>query len=77
MSPQDGDDDDDKFDLVIDGTGLTASIIAAAASWAGRKVLHVDKNAYYGSHWASLSIEQLDHWAEEHAGAGEAPSRHR
>jgi RAB protein geranylgeranyltransferase component A len=60
----------EKYDLVIKGTGLTESILAAAASWAGKKVLHVEKNTFYGSHWAALSIDQFDTWALENASEG-------
>ena len=62
--------EDDNYDIVIEGTGLTESILAAAASWAGKKVLHVEKNTFYGSHWAALSIDQIDTWAQENAGTG-------
>ncbi|KAK1382801.1 Rab escort protein 1 [Heracleum sosnowskyi] len=47
------------FDLIIIGTGLHESIIAAAASAAGKSVLHLDPNAFYGSHFASLSLPDL------------------
>ncbi|KAL8090093.1 hypothetical protein AgCh_039534 [Apium graveolens] len=47
------------FDLIIIGTGLHESIIAAAASAAGKSVLHLDSNAFYGSHFASLSLSDL------------------
>jgi hypothetical protein len=60
----------EKFDLVIKGTGLTESILAAAASWAGKKVLHVENNTFYGSHWAALSLDQIDNWALENASQG-------
>lgn len=62
--------EDDKYDLVIEGTGLTEAILAAAASWTGKKVLHVDKNDFYGSHWATLSLNQIDAWAQDNAGSG-------
>jgi hypothetical protein len=60
----------EKYDLVIKGTGLTESILAAAASWAGKKVLHVEKNTFYGSHWAALCLDQIDTWAIENASEG-------
>lgn len=47
------------FDLIIIGTGLHESIIAAAASAAGKSVLHLDPNAFYGSHFASLCLSDL------------------
>ncbi|CAL1386736.1 unnamed protein product [Linum trigynum] len=47
------------FDLVVIGTGLPESVIAAAASTSGKSVLHLDPNPFYGSHFASLSIPEL------------------
>jgi RAB protein geranylgeranyltransferase component A len=62
--------EDDAYDLVIEGTGLTESILAAAAARAGKKVIHIDKNAFYGSHWAALSITDLDQWVQQHSSDG-------
>ncbi|KAI5438553.1 rab escort protein 1 [Lathyrus oleraceus] len=47
------------FDLIIVGTGLSESIIAAAASAVGKTILHLDPNSFYGSHFASLSLEEI------------------
>ncbi|XP_045812878.1 rab escort protein 1 [Trifolium pratense] len=47
------------FDLIIVGTGLSESIIAAAASAVGKTILHLDPNSFYGSHFASLSLEDF------------------
>lgn len=47
------------YDLIIVGTGLSESIIAAAASAVGKTVLHLDPNSFYGSHFASLSIDEF------------------
>ncbi|KAK1306806.1 hypothetical protein QJS10_CPA10g00025 [Acorus calamus] len=47
------------FDLIVSGTGLPESILAASASAAGKSVLHVDSNPFYGSHFASLSFPSL------------------
>ncbi|KAK7307433.1 hypothetical protein VNO77_40492 [Canavalia gladiata] len=47
------------FDLIIVGTGLSESIIAAAASAVGKTILHLDPNPFYGSHFASLSLHDL------------------
>jgi RAB protein geranylgeranyltransferase component A len=66
--------EDENYDLVIEGTGLTESILAAAASWVGKKVLHVDKNSFYGSHWAALSLNEIDVWAQNNVGAGTVTS---
>ncbi|XVF02731.1 hypothetical protein REPUB_Repub04eG0199400 [Reevesia pubescens] len=47
------------FDLIVIGTGLPESIIAAAASTASKSVLHLDPNPFYGSHFSSLSLSDL------------------
>jgi hypothetical protein len=63
-------EDDTNFDVLIEGTGLTESILAAAVAWAGKKVLHVDRNTFYGSHWAALSIDEIDVWVQDNSGKG-------
>ncbi|KAJ7949886.1 Rab proteins geranylgeranyltransferase component [Quillaja saponaria] len=55
------------FDLVIVGTGLSESVIAAAASAAGKTVLHLDHNSFYGSHCASLSLNELTSFLSSHS----------
>ncbi|EFJ21498.1 hypothetical protein SELMODRAFT_106997 [Selaginella moellendorffii] len=51
--------DPDRFDAIVVGTGLPESILAAAAACGGRKVLHLDSNEFYGSEWASMTLDQL------------------
>ncbi|XP_024532569.1 rab escort protein 1 [Selaginella moellendorffii] len=51
--------DPDRFDAIVVGTGLPESILAAAAACSGRKVLHLDSNEFYGSEWASMTLDQL------------------
>ncbi|KAG8900348.1 Rab proteins geranylgeranyltransferase component A [Tulasnella sp. 403] len=51
------------WDVAILGTGLPESILAAALAKAGKKVLHLDENEYYGGDFASLSITELMGWA--------------
>ena len=41
------------------GTGLTECIISGLLSVKGKRVLHVDRNNYYGSDTASLSLANL------------------
>ncbi|XP_076274633.1 rab escort protein [Rhynchophorus ferrugineus] len=48
-----------EFDIIIIGTGLVESIISAAASRIGKRVLHVDTNDYYGGTWASFNLKSL------------------
>ncbi|XP_053681235.1 rab proteins geranylgeranyltransferase component A [Anopheles nili] len=47
------------FDVIVIGTGLTESIVAAAASRIGKTVLHLDTNDYYGGYWASFNLESF------------------
>uniref|UniRef100_A0ABM5EVM9 Rab proteins geranylgeranyltransferase component A n=1 Tax=Pogona vitticeps TaxID=103695 RepID=A0ABM5EVM9_9SAUR len=54
-----------EFDVVVIGTGLPESIIAAACSRSGQRVLHVDSRNYYGGNWASFSFSGLLSWIKE------------
>jgi Rab GDP dissociation inhibitor len=47
------------YDVVVLGTGLTECVISGLLSSSGKKVLHLDRNPYYGGESASLSLEQL------------------
>ncbi|RXH69223.1 hypothetical protein DVH24_037007 [Malus domestica] len=55
------------FDLIVIGTGLPGSVIAAAASTAGKAVLHLDTNQFYGGHFASLPLDDLFPFLNSHA----------
>ncbi|CAD6342195.1 unnamed protein product [Miscanthus lutarioriparius] len=44
------------FDVVICGTGLPESVLAAACAAAGKTVLHVDPNPFYGSLYSSVPL---------------------
>lgn len=52
------------------GTGLTECIISGLLSVNGKRVLHLDKNNYYGSDTASLSLANL---FSKFRGEGAAP----
>ncbi|KAM6124847.1 rab proteins geranylgeranyltransferase component A 1 isoform 1-T1 [Phoenicopterus ruber ruber] len=54
-----------EFDVVVIGTGLPESIIAAACARSGQRVLHVDSRHYYGGNWASFSFSGLLSWIKE------------
>ncbi|XP_054568886.1 rab proteins geranylgeranyltransferase component A 2 [Eptesicus fuscus] len=54
-----------EFDVVIIGTGLPESILAAACSRSGQRVLHVDSRSYYGGNWASFTFSGLLSWLKE------------
>ncbi|XP_008796394.2 rab escort protein 1 [Phoenix dactylifera] len=47
------------FDLIVLGTGLPESLLAAAAAASGKSVLHLDANTFYGSHFSSLPLPSL------------------
>lgn len=55
----------DECDVLICGTGMAESVLAAALAWQGSNVLHVDKHAYYGDSSAVLNIDQLKDWVSE------------
>ncbi|XP_060231668.1 rab proteins geranylgeranyltransferase component A 1 isoform X1 [Meriones unguiculatus] len=54
------------FDVIVIGTGLPESIIAAACSRSNQRVLHVDSRSYYGGNWASFSFSGLLSWLKEY-----------
>uniref|UniRef100_A0A8D8Y315 Rab proteins geranylgeranyltransferase component A n=3 Tax=Cacopsylla melanoneura TaxID=428564 RepID=A0A8D8Y315_9HEMI len=61
-----GDDDlPSEYDVIVVGTGMAESIVAAAAARIGKKVLHLDGNDYYGGMWASFNLECLQKWLDE------------
>ncbi|CAL1695570.1 unnamed protein product [Somion occarium] len=50
---------DEEYDVVVLGTGLTECILSGLLSVDGKKVLHMDRNDYYGGDSASLNLTQL------------------
>ncbi|GMH32671.1 hypothetical protein BSKO_00505 [Bryopsis sp. KO-2023] len=50
---------DEEYDAVVLGTGLKECIISGLLSVDGLKVLHMDRNDFYGGEAASLSLTQL------------------
>ena len=51
--------------MIVIGTGLEESIVAAAAARNGHSVLHVDVNDFYGSQWAAFTLDGLQKWAQD------------
>lgn len=50
----------EEYDVIVLGTGLKECILSGLMSQCGKKVLHIDKNPYYGGESASISpLEQL------------------
>ncbi|KAI0788519.1 rab GTPase activator [Abortiporus biennis] len=50
---------DEEYDVIVLGTGLTECILSGLLSVDGKKVLHMDRNDYYGGDSASLNLSQL------------------
>jgi Rab GDP dissociation inhibitor len=50
---------DESYDCVVLGTGLKECILSGVLSVDGYKVLHMDRNPYYGGESASLNLIQL------------------
>ncbi|GFN80731.1 Rab proteins geranylgeranyltransferase component a 1 [Plakobranchus ocellatus] len=51
-----------EFDIVLLGTGLVTTITAAAFSRIGLKVLHLDRNDFYGGPFANFNLEAIETW---------------
>ncbi|PWA41646.1 rab GDP dissociation inhibitor alpha [Artemisia annua] len=50
---------DEEYDVIVLGTGLKECILSGLLSVDGLKVLHMDKNDYYGGESSSLVLNQL------------------
>lgn len=50
---------DEEYDVIVCGTGLKECILSGLLSVHGKKVLHLDRNNYYGGDCASLNITNL------------------
>lgn len=55
----------EEFDVIVLGTGLPETLLAAAFSRIGLSVLHLDRNAYYSGNWASFSLRSIPDWIKE------------
>ncbi|KAI3916533.1 hypothetical protein MKW92_009763 [Papaver armeniacum] len=49
----------EEYDVIVLGTGLKECILSGLLSVDGHKVLHMDRNDYYGGASSSLSLNQL------------------
>lgn len=51
---------DEEYDCIVLGTGLKECILSGMLSVSGKKVLHIDRNKYYGGESASITpLEDL------------------
>jgi len=51
-----------EFEVIVVGTGLVESMVAAASARMGHTTLHVDTARYYGGDWAAFTWEGLQGW---------------
>jgi len=49
----------DEYDVIVCGSGLVECIISLALSQEGKKVLHIDRNSFYGGEGASLDLNSF------------------
>jgi Rab GDP dissociation inhibitor len=63
---------DEEYDAIVLGTGLKECILSGMLSVSGKKILHIDRNNYYGGESASLTpLDQLfEHFRGEKSKAG-------
>ena len=50
------------FDVIVIGTGLEESIVAAAVARNGHSILHIDTKDYYGGAWSAFTFTALQNW---------------
>lgn len=50
---------EDEYDVIVLGTGLTECVMAGLLSAHGKKVLHLDRNSFYGGESASVNLSNL------------------
>ena len=65
MSEPEDQDLPSTVDALVVGTAFAEAAVAAALARAGDRVLHVDRNAYYGGSGAGFSLGKLQAWAAE------------
>lgn len=51
----------EEYDVIVLGTGLKECVLSGLLAVKGKKVLHLDRNGYYGAETASLNLTNL--WA--------------
>lgn len=52
-------------DIIVMGTGLPESMVSASLSRIGKKVLHIDRNDYYGGLWATFNFDPILKWCAD------------
>jgi len=49
----------ENYDVIVLGTGLKECVLSGLLATKGKKVLHLDRNEYYGGETASLNLTNL------------------
>lgn len=49
----------EEYDVIVLGTGLKECVLSGLLAVKGKKVLHLDRNSYYGAETASLNLTNL------------------
>jgi Rab GDP dissociation inhibitor len=49
----------EEYDVIVLGTGLKECVLSGLLATKGKKVLHLDRNDYYGGETASLNLTNL------------------
>lgn len=57
----------ESYDVIVLGTGLKECVLSGLLAVKGKKVLHLDRNGYYGGETASLNLTNL--WKKFRPGA--------
>jgi len=57
----------EEYDVIVLGTGLKECVLSGLLATKGKKVLHLDRNEYYGGETASLNLTNL--WKRFREGA--------
>ncbi|WWC68661.1 uncharacterized protein I206_102593 [Kwoniella pini CBS 10737] len=65
----------DHYDVIVIGTGLAESIAASSLAKAGKTVLHLDPNEYYGGEQASLTLDELIYWSNQYTSSTPSSSK--
>ncbi|GAM18823.1 hypothetical protein SAMD00019534_019980 [Acytostelium subglobosum LB1] len=50
---------DEHYDCIVLGTGFKECVLSGLLSVEGKRVLHMDRNSYYGGESASLNLQQM------------------
>lgn len=51
--------EDENYDVVVCGTGLSECMLSGLLAQKGMKVLHMDRNSFYGGEGASLNLTSM------------------